>query len=317
MSQHSPTSFLNPKILIPFITITLIWGSTWFVIRGQIAEVPPSWSVTYRFFFGGLAMLALALFNGQRILFTAREFAFVALVGALQFTMNFNLVYEAEHHVTSGLVAVIFALLVVPNALLGRVFLKQTLTTRFIFGSGMAMVGVALLFIQEVRADPGSADETLLGVGLTLLAVMTASSANVLQATERARRLPIMSLIGWAMLIGTGLNAIWSLATLGPPVVPTSAGFVVGLAYLSIAASALTFTLYFGLIRVIGPGKAGFSNVLIPVVAMTISTLFEGYRWSAMAATGGVIVLIGMVIALSAPKTAGSASIARKAGKQA
>lgn len=302
MSEHSPTSFLNPKILIPFATITLIWGSTWFVIRGQIAEVPPSWSVTYRFLFGGLAMLALAAFNRQRLLFTAREFAFVALVGALQFTANFNLVYEAEHHVTSGLVAVIFALLVVPNAILGRIFLGDRISGRFVGGAGLAMVGVALLFVHELRDDPGSAQETLLGVILTLLAVLTASCANVLQASAPARRLPMMSLIGWAMLIGTTLNGLWSYATLGPPVIPTNGGFYLGLAYLSIAASALTFTFYFGLIRVIGPGKAGFSNVLIPVVAMTISTLFEGYRWSLMAGLGGVIVLGGMAIALSSPK---------------
>ena len=307
MNSAPSPSFLNPRTLIPFATITLIWGSTWFVIRGQIAEVPASWSVTYRFLFAGIAMLALARVNGQRILFTAREFAFVALVGALQFTANFNLVYQAEHHVTSGLVAVIFALLVVPNAILGAIFLGDRVAPRFIFGSALAMVGVALLFVQEVRADPGSAPETLLGVGLTLLAVMTASVANVIQASDRARRLPMMSLIGWAMLIGTSFNGTWSLATLGPPVIPASAAFYFGLAYLSLAASALTFTLYFGLIRVIGPGKAGFSNVLIPVVAMGISTMFEDYRWSPMSAAGGVVVLIGMVIALgSAKRTADS-----------
>ena len=104
------------------------------------------------------------------------------------------------------------------------------------------------------------------------------------------------------MLIGTSFNGIWSFATLGPPVIPASAAFYFGLAYLSLAASALTFTLYFGLIRVIGPGKAGFSNVLIPVVAMGISTMFEDYRWSPMSAGGGVVVLIGMVIALGSPK---------------
>ncbi len=302
MSQHSPTSFLNPKILIPFATITLIWGSTWFVIRGQIAEVPASWGVTYRFLVAGIAMLLLAAFNRQRISFTAREFGFAALVGAMQFTANFNLVYEAEHHITSGLVAVVFALLVVPNAILGSIFLGDRVAGRFIFGAAFAMVGVGLLFAHEVRADPGGADETLLGVGLTVLAVLTASVANVMQASPPARQLPMMSLIGWSMLFGTALNALWSLVTVGPPVVPTTPGFYLGLAYLSLAASALTFTFYFGLIRFIGPGKAGFSNVLIPVVAMGISTLFEGYQWSLMAAAGGIIVLVGMVIALSSPK---------------
>jgi drug/metabolite transporter (DMT)-like permease len=297
--RQAQPSFLSPRVLIPFTIITLIWGSTWFVIRSQIAEVPPSWSVTYRFLLGGLAMLAAAKLNGQRIAFMRAELAFAGLIGSLQFTMNFNLVYEAEHHVTSGLVAVVFALLVVPNALLGRIFLGNEFSRRFVFGSAFAMLGVALLFLHEVRADPSSASETLLGVGLTIAAVLTASVANVMQATERARRLPMMSLIGYSMLFGTSMNALFSWATIGPPVIGKSLGFFLGLGYLAIAASAVTFTLYFGLIRLIGPGKAGFSNVLIPVVAMTISTLFEGYHWVPLTMAGGAIVLIGMMIALA------------------
>ena len=302
--RHAQPSFLNPKVLIPFTIITLIWGSTWFVIRGQIAEVPPSWSVTYRFLLAGLAMLVAAAISGQRVRFTRPELGFAAFIGALQFTMNFNLVYEAEHHITSGLVAVVFALLVVPNAILGRIFLGDKFSRRFVLGSALAMVGVALLFVHEVRADPASASQTLLGVGLTIAAVLTASVANVMQATERARRLPMMSLIGYSMLFGTSMNALWSWITLGPPVFGTSLGFYLGLGYLAIAASAVTFTLYFGLVRIIGPGKAGFSNVLIPVVAMAISTLFEGYRWAPLTMAGGVIVMIGMVIALAPARQA-------------
>lgn len=298
MTEPQP-SFLSPRIFFPFLIVTLIWGSTWFVIRGQIAEVPASWSVTYRFLLGGITMLAVAMFNRQRIAFTAPEFRFAALIGCLQFTFNFNLVYEAEHHVTSGLVAVIFALLVVPNAVLGRIFLGDSFSRRFIIGSALALVGVALLFIHEVRADPAGAEDTLLGVGLTLAAVMTASVANVAQAGKRARALPMMSLIGWSMLFGAMINAFWSWIAVGPPVIGHSLGFFLGLGYLAVAASAVTFTLYFGLVRVIGPGKAGFSNVLIPVIAMAISTLFEGYRWAPMPAIGGIIVLIGMTIALA------------------
>lgn len=298
MTEPQP-SFLSPRIFFPFLIVTLIWGSTWFVIRGQIAEVPASWSVTYRFLLGGITMLAVAMFNRQRIAFTAPELRFAALIGYLQFTFNFNLVYEAEHHVTSGLVAVIFALLVVPNAVLGRIFLGDSFSRRFIIGSALALVGVALLFIHEVRADPAGAEDTLLGVGLTLAAVMTASVANVAQAGKRARALPMMSLIGWSMLFGAMINAFWSWITVGPPVIGHSLGFFLGLGYLAVAASAVTFTLYFGLVRVIGPGKAGFSNVLIPVIAMAISTLFEGYRWAPMPAIGGIIVLIGMTIALA------------------
>ncbi len=299
MTVSTQPGFFAPRVLIPFIIITLIWGSTWFVIRGQIAEVPPSWSVVYRFLLGGLAMLAVAKFNGQRIGFSASEHRFAAFIGALQFALNFNLVYVAEQHVTSGLVAVIFALLVVPNAIMGRLFLGNQLTARFIGGALVAIAGVAMLFVQELKADPSGAAETVTGIGLTLCAVMTASSANVLQATERARKLPIMSLIGWSMLWGTAMNTAWSWATVGPPVIGHSLGWALGLGYLAIAASAVSFTLYFGLIRLIGPGKAGFSNVIIPVIAMGLSTLFEDYRWAGLSMLGGLLVLAGMVLALA------------------
>lgn len=309
-------SFFAPRVLFPFLIVTLIWGSTWFVIRGQIAEVPASWSVTYRFLIAGLVMLGLAWLKGQRIRFTAPELAYAALIGGLQFTFNFNLVYAAEHHITSGLVAVVFALLVLPNAVLARMFLGAHFSRRFMFGALFAMLGVALLFVHEVRADPASAGDTLWGVGLTVAAVLTASVPNVMQASARARALPMMSLLGWSMLFGTSANAIWSLATVGPPVIGHSAGFFLGLAYLSVAASAVTFTLYFGLIRDIGPAKAGFSNVLIPVIAMTISTVFEGYRWTPIALVGGAIVIVGMVIAL-APRRGGSGDVGDPARRKA
>jgi drug/metabolite transporter (DMT)-like permease len=299
VTPPSQPGFLAPRVLVPFIIITLIWGSTWFVIRGQIAEVPPSWSVVYRFLLGGLAMLGVARFNRQRICFSASEHRFAAFIGVLQFALNFNLVYVAEQHVTSGLVAVIFALLVVPNAIMGRIFLGNRLTARFIWGALVAIAGVGMLFVQELRADPSGAAETMLGIGLTLCAVMTASTANVLQATQRARQLPIMSLIGWSMLWGTAMNAAWSWMTIGAPVVGHSMGWLLGLCYLAIAASAVSFTLYFGLIRLIGPGKAGFSNVVIPVIAMGLSTLFEGYRWTGLSMAAGILVLAGMVVALA------------------
>jgi drug/metabolite transporter (DMT)-like permease len=77
-----------------------------------------------------------------------------------------------------------------------------------------------------------------------------------------------------------------------------------GLAYLGIFASALAFTLYFGVLRIIGPAKAAYSSVIIPVIAMLFSTVFEGYRWSLLAGAGAVLTGIGLVIALRARRPA-------------
>jgi drug/metabolite transporter (DMT)-like permease len=295
-------SILSPKVLIPFVIVTLIWSTTWIVIRGQLGMVPPSWSVTYRFLVSGIVMLGWAKASGASLKLGREGQLFAILFGIAQFTFNFNFVYRAEAHITSGLVAVVFALLLVPNAILSRIFLRQRMTGRFIVGSIIAIAGLALLFLQEARAHPGGQAETLWGVGLTLAGVMSASTANVMQASARARAMPMASLLGWGMLWGTTVNAVLAWALTGPPVVDMRPSYLIGVAYLGVMASAIAFTLYFGLIRVIGPARAAYSSVIIPIIAMLISTFAEDYRWSALAVAGCALALSGLVIALTARK---------------
>jgi drug/metabolite transporter (DMT)-like permease len=297
-------SILAPRVLIPFTIVTLIWGSTWIVIRDQLGVVPPSWSVAYRFLLAGLLMLGFALAKGQSLRLSRDQIIFTMVMGILQFSVNFNFVYRAEHYITSGLVAVVFALLVVPNAVFARIFLGQTMQRAFIFGSCVAFSGLILLFIHEARRDPGNASATLIGVGFTLAGVLSASIANVMQATDRARSMAMPVVLGWAMLWATIFNAVLALATTGAPVIDLRIGYLAGVAYLGVFASAIAFTLYFGVIRAIGPAKAAYSSVIIPILAMLISTLAEGYRWSLLAGAGCVIALVGLVIALSARRPA-------------
>ena len=218
--------------------------------------------------------------------------------GTTQFFLNFNFVYAAEQHVTSGLVAVVFALLMVPNSALAWAFFRQRVSPSFILGSGVAMVGVALLFVQEMRASPTSTREVLIGIGLTLGGVLSASAANVMQLSEAVRSRPIPTMLAWAMFYGTLFNALFSIVTHGPPVVEARIGYWAGLVYLGVFASALAFTLYFGILRAVGAGKAAYSSLLVPIIAMLLSTLFEGYRWSPLALAGGLVALIGLFIAL-------------------
>jgi drug/metabolite transporter (DMT)-like permease len=295
-------SIVSPKVLIPFVIVTLIWSTTWIVIRGQLGVVPPSWSVTYRFLVSGIVMLGWAKASGASLKLGREGQLFAILFGIAQFTFNFNFVYRAEAHITSGLVAVVFALLLVPNAILSRIFLRQRMTGRFIMGSVIAIAGLALLFLQEARAHPGGQAETLWGVGLTLAGVMSASTANVMQASARARAMPMASLLGWGMLWGTTINAVLAWVLTGPPVVDMRPSYLIGVAYLGVMASAIAFTLYFGLIRVIGPARAAYSSVIIPIIAMLISTFAEDYRWSVLAVAGCALALSGLVIALTARK---------------
>lgn len=298
-------SLLQPRVLIPFAVCTLIWGSTWIVIRDQLGVVPPTWSVAYRFLIAGVAMLAYAVATRVPLRMAPRDLAFSAAAGTAVFVFNFNFVYRAEAFITSGLVAVVFALLIVPNAILGRIFLKRAITARFLTGSAVALGGVAMLIVHEVRAEPASADTTWVGVSLVLLGVLAASVSNVVQASERARALPMATMLGYGMLWGAALNAAIALATVGPPVIDTRPGYLLGLFYLGVFASAIAFTTYFNVIRAVGPSVAAYSGVLTPIIAMILSTIFEDYRWSWLAAGGGVVALAGLAIALSPPRKSG------------
>ncbi|MEO7635213.1 MAG: DMT family transporter [Sphingomicrobium sp.] len=290
------------EIILPFIIFTAIWGSTWIVIRGQLGDVPPQWSVAYRFILAAAAMAVVARWKRESLAIGRAGLLAAAILGFLQFVINFNAVYFAEKHITSGLVATVFALLLIPNSLLGWAFLGQRPTSRFVWGSGVAAVGIALLFAHELREHPARSEAIFIGIGLTLVGMIGASCANVFQARDKVRKVPLFALLAWAMALGAAMDAAVALLTSGPPVMDWRPGYWLGLAYLALFASALAFSLYLPVVRKIGPGKAAYSSVLVPIIAMGFSTWLEGYRWTAMTIAGAALVLGGMALAMSRGK---------------
>jgi drug/metabolite transporter (DMT)-like permease len=298
-AEASPAS--QGRNIAAFIVLALVWGSTWLVIKDQISVVHPAWSVTWRFLLAGVVMLALCLLRGDKLALPAEAIRLAAGIGLCQFLLNFQLVYAAELHLTSGLVAVLFALMLVPNAVLGRLFLKIAIGGRFLAGSAVALGGVALLLAHEYRAAPAGMN-VIAGIGLAVAAVTSASIANVLQANEVARRTPIMSLVAWSMLLGALGDAAYAWAVSGPPRFDPRPQYWLGIGYLAIIGSVLTWPLYAKLLRDWGPGKAAYNGVVVPVVAMALSTLFEGYVWTGLAIGGAVLAMAGLLTALSGRK---------------
>jgi len=280
-----------------FLAVILIWGSTWLVIRDQIAAVPAEWTVTYRFVLGAVGMAGLAAARRESLWIGAEGLRVAALVGVMQFSANYLFVYHAEGHIASGLVAVIYALLMVPNALLSGVVLGARLRGRFLAGSGVAIVGIAMLMAKEYQGGAGV--KALIGVALALGGMVSASVANVVQATKAGRRQAVVPLLMWAMVVGALVDAAVAYAVAGAPVLQAPMRFWAGVAYLALAGSVLTFPIYFALIRSMGAGRAAFSQVAVPVVAMGLSTVFEGYRWTGLAVAGCGLALAGLVIALT------------------
>ena len=291
-------SLLTPRNFAAFLLVSLIWGGTWLVIRDQIASVPASWSISYRFMIAASAMFALAAMRREPLRLVAGGLRWALLLGLFQFTLNFGFVYNAESYITSGLVAVMFALLVVPNAIFGRIFLGQPITGSFVLGSAIAALGVSLLFAHEWRSSPATLSDVLLGAALTVGGILSASAANITQAMEGAKRQPFLALLAWSMTAGAVINTIYALVADGPPQFDPRASYTLGILYLGLAGSVVTFPLYYGLVRKVGAGRAAYSSVIVPIVAMVLSTLFEGFEWGLLPATGAVITLVGMVVAM-------------------
>ena len=159
---------------------------------------------------------------------------------------------------TSGIVAMMFGLLMVPNALLARVFLGERVQGGFLLGSAIAIVGVCFLLVHEWRANPDAGvvgGNVTLGIVLALVGILAASVANVIQANPTGRGVPMVSLLAWAMLYGTVFDLGYAALTAGPPPLPTNPEYWAGIVYLALIGSVITFPLHYNLVREIGAGR--------------------------------------------------------------
>lgn len=286
------------SVALPFAIFTAIWGSTWIVIRSQLGAVPPQWSVTYRFIIAAVAMATLARWKGESLRIGRKGLLAAIFLGFTQFCVNFNAVYLAERHITSGVVATVFALLLIPASLLGWAILGHRPSGRFAFGSVVAVAGIVLLFIHEIREHPADSGEIVAGIGLTLVGMLGAAIANVGQAHPKIRKFPLFGLLAWSMAAGAVIDCILAFAMTGPPVFDPRPAYWAGVLYLALMASVVTFSLYYPVVRKIGPAKAAYSSVLVPIIAMGFSTRLEHYRWTSLTIAGALLALGGMAAAL-------------------
>ena len=296
MSDEGGSTFQS--VTLPFIIFTAIWGSTWIVIRSQLGVVPAQWSVTYRFVIAAAAMAAIAAWKGDSLRIGHSGLLAASFLGFTQFCINFNAVYLAERHITSGVVATVFALLLIPSTLLGWALLGHRPSRRFAWSSLVAVAGIVLLFVHELSQHPADTRQIGAGIGLALLGMMGASVANVAQARPEIRRFPLFGLLAWSMAAGALIDGVIAFAMTGPPVFDTHPSYWLGIVYLALFASVLTFSLYYPVVRRIGPAKAAYSSVMVPIIAMGFSTWREDYHWTGLAIAGALLALGGMAAAL-------------------
>ncbi len=278
-----------------FSIAAVIWGSTWLAITFQLGSVAAEASVVYRFALAALMLAAWCLATGRSLRFPAAQHAWFASQGALLFGLNYLCVYWAEQHIASGLVAVLFSLIVFLNLVGVRVFFATPVNRRTALGAVLGVTGVTLLFWRELA---GMQTDALRGILFGLAATVFASGGNLLAVRNQRRGIPLLPGVAWGMTYGTLTIAI--VAALNDIVwtFDPRPGYVLSLLYLAAFGSVIAFAAYLTLLGKIGAARAGYVGVAVPVVALLLSTVFEHYEWTLPALAGAALCIAGNVLVL-------------------
>jgi drug/metabolite transporter (DMT)-like permease len=278
-----------------YFAAVFIWGSTWYAIKFQLGTVPPELSVAYRFAIAAVILFAWCLIRGLPMRFNRGQHLWMALQGLMLFCLNYLIFYWATAELTSGLIAVIFSTIVLMNIVNSALFFRKPIDASMVVGAVIGLLGIALVFWPEI-ASLRQSDGAVKGLVLSLLGTFIASLGNMISARNQRQRLPVIQGNAFGMAYGALILFLFSAAQGLPFVYENSLPYNLSIIYLALFGSVLAFGSYLTLLGRIGPEKAAYATVLFPLVALGISTLFEGYQWSVLAASGVALVVMGNVL---------------------
>ncbi len=285
------------NIWLQFLGCVLIWGSTWIAIRYQLGTVPPEWSIVYRFSLAALITAIVIVSQRIRPSASLKQHLLLLGYGLFQFCLNFIFVYHAEKTVPSGMMAIIFGLMVITNPVLARLFMAIPMTALTLLGGLVSVVGVALMFLPQIR-EFSLADAQVRGLGLAFVGVLAASVGNIFSAQPDLKKLPVLTTNLWGMAYGASLTALYASVHVGAPVFDGRWEYIAGLAFLAVFGSVVAFTFYVTIIRKLGLAVAAYTSVLIPIVALIWSTLDGEFHWQVLTLLGVGLALAGLLIAV-------------------
>lgn len=278
--------------LILYGLVVLIWGTTWIALKWQLGVVPIPLSIFYRFALAAIVLFALLAWQGKLSRPRGDALRLIAAQGICLFCLNFVCFLNASQTIPSGLVAVVFSTSTLWNALLARVLLQRPIAPQVIGGGALGFCGLLLLFWPQI-AGHARDSATLLGLAWAFGGTLCFSSGNLLSSALQSRGLPPVQTNAWGMAVGALVLLACCLISGTPFVFDPSLRYIGALLYLAIPGSVIAFTAYLTLVGRLGPERAAYCTVLFPIVALNVSAIFEGYRWSAPTLAGLLLVILG------------------------
>jgi drug/metabolite transporter (DMT)-like permease len=273
----------------------LIWGSTWIAIKFQIDSTDPMVSIAHRFILASAILIFWCKIFKLNLKFNKSEYMFIAIQGAVLFGINYFFIYSSELYLASGLTAVLFSTILIMNVMIGYFFLGTPIDKKIIIGAILGMGGIVLVFRPEIASFTADKN-SLLGITMALLGTLLASFGNILSARNQTNNLPVIQTNALGMGFGGILMLIFSIILKKDISLILTPSYLGALSYLAVFGSIAGFGFYLSLVGSIGPGRAAYSTLVFPLVALFISTIFEGFVWTFSSLSGMVLILFGNLL---------------------
>ncbi len=291
------------KARVVWLILCGIWGSTWLFIKLGLADLPPLTFAGIRFLLASLILLALILARGVRWPRQRKDWLIIAVVGLLQFTLNYGLVFWGEQRISSGLAAVLQSTFPAFGLVIAHFYLpEEPITAKKVVGVLLGFAGVAIIFSHQLSIAGQSA---LLGSMALVLSALCGSYGNVLVKAYGTQIDPFVLAAG-QMICGFPPLLALGIATEGNPLRLHWTGMaVIALAYLVVVGSVLAFTLFYWLVRHMDVVNTMLIALVTPVVAVILGmiVLHEQLNWRLFAGAACIISGIGFIVLRKRQKT--------------
>ena len=281
-----------------FIITLFCWSPTWYVIKFQLGYVDPLVSVFYRFLIAAVFIFIYLIIKKEKLKFSFNYHIWFLLFGVCLYSLNYVFFYLSNTYLISAFPAIMFSTVVIMNILGEGFYFKKKPSFKTLLGATIGMVGIIIIFNDEIF-NFNLENGTHVGLFLALLGTFCASTGNMVHQRNLNNNFPLIPTIAYAMLYGSLVTLLITQIKGTELLFEYTFSYIVALAYLSIVGSIFAFNFYLKLLEKVGAGRAGYVGVVMPVLALLISTIFEDLKWQQDLIIGLPVLIIGAVLVIN------------------
>ena len=284
--------------LVLFGITLFCWSPTWYVIKFQLGYVDPLISVFYRFLAASIIIFIYLLIKKKELKFSLNHHLWFLLFGTCLYSINYVFFYLSNVYLISAFPAVVFSTVVLMNIIGEAFYFKKKPSLKTLIGATIGMLGIIIIFNNEIL-NFDLENGTHIGLFLALIGTFCASTGNMVYQRNLNNNFPLMKTLAYAMLYGSLITFSITQIKGTELLFEYSFDYIASLAYLTIIGSIFAFIFYLKLLENVGPGRAGYVGVVMPVLALLISTIFENLEWKVDLIIGLPILIIGAALVIN------------------